>query len=333
MTHYDVFNGDADGLCSLHQLRLAKPLDSILVTGLKRDISLLHRVAAQKGDTVTVLDVSAAANHVDLVRLLEQGVLVEYWDHHHAGTLPTHPNLKTHIDLSADTCTGIIVDGTLGGRFRAWAVVAAFGDNMEIPARRLAASLQLSERAVEQLRELGQLLCYSAYGDDESDLIVSALALYEQMREFTDPFRFLAEAHVLERIRSQRDDDLDKAAALRPDFELPGATVFTLPEGAWSRRVRGELANLLANRSPCMAHAVLTPKGAEHYCVSIRAPLASPEGADLICRRFPTGGGRRAAAGINDLLRSDVPRLLEVLEQAYPSPAPTITRSPNDDSA
>src|SRR5437763_1187678 len=25
MTHYDVFNGDADGLCSLHQLRLEDP--------------------------------------------------------------------------------------------------------------------------------------------------------------------------------------------------------------------------------------------------------------------------------------------------------------------
>lgn len=31
MTHYDVFNGDADGLCALHQLRLADPVDAVLV--------------------------------------------------------------------------------------------------------------------------------------------------------------------------------------------------------------------------------------------------------------------------------------------------------------
>ena len=38
----DVFNGDADGLCALHQLRLAEPLaDAQLVTGVKRDIALL----------------------------------------------------------------------------------------------------------------------------------------------------------------------------------------------------------------------------------------------------------------------------------------------------
>jgi hypothetical protein len=36
MRYHDVFNGDADGICALHQLRLADPLDSILVTGLNR---------------------------------------------------------------------------------------------------------------------------------------------------------------------------------------------------------------------------------------------------------------------------------------------------------
>ena len=35
MRYFDVFNGDADGICALHQLRLADPLDSTLVTGLK----------------------------------------------------------------------------------------------------------------------------------------------------------------------------------------------------------------------------------------------------------------------------------------------------------
>ena len=33
MKFYDVFNGDADGLCALHQLRLAEPRDAVLVTG------------------------------------------------------------------------------------------------------------------------------------------------------------------------------------------------------------------------------------------------------------------------------------------------------------
>ena len=58
MAHIDVFNGDADGICSLIQLRRHDPVASELVTGVKRDLSLLKRVNASVGDTVTVLDIA-----------------------------------------------------------------------------------------------------------------------------------------------------------------------------------------------------------------------------------------------------------------------------------
>ena len=114
MTHFDVFNGDADGICALHQLRLATPLDSVLVSGVKRDIALLQRVAAQDGDAVTVLDISAAVNRSALVALLDRGVRVEYFDHHFAGDLPLHAHLSTLIDLSPRVCTAMLVDRHLG---------------------------------------------------------------------------------------------------------------------------------------------------------------------------------------------------------------------------
>ncbi|HBQ39206.1 MAG TPA: acetyltransferase, partial [Halieaceae bacterium] len=60
--NYDVFNGDADGLCALVQLRRAEPLDAVLVTGVKRDIALLQQVEAGPGDRVTVLDISLDKN-------------------------------------------------------------------------------------------------------------------------------------------------------------------------------------------------------------------------------------------------------------------------------
>ena len=44
MTDYDVFNGDADGICSLVQLRQIEPRDAVLITGIKRDITLLSQV-------------------------------------------------------------------------------------------------------------------------------------------------------------------------------------------------------------------------------------------------------------------------------------------------
>ncbi len=54
----DVFNGDADGICALIQLRLAKPVEAKLITGVKRDIQLLEQVMVQAHDSVTVLDIS-----------------------------------------------------------------------------------------------------------------------------------------------------------------------------------------------------------------------------------------------------------------------------------
>ena len=78
MNQYYVFNGDADGLCALHQLRLADPSTAGLITGVKRDIKLLDRVEANAGDRVTVLDISLDSNRKGLMRLLEMGVTVSY---------------------------------------------------------------------------------------------------------------------------------------------------------------------------------------------------------------------------------------------------------------
>ena len=89
MTDYDIFNGDADGICALLQLRLAEPRDAQLVTGVKRDINLLKRVDTAPGDRVTVLDISMDKNRDDLRRVLSSGAEVFYVDHHFAGEV--HP--------------------------------------------------------------------------------------------------------------------------------------------------------------------------------------------------------------------------------------------------
>ena len=60
--HFDVFNGDADGICALLQLRQTFPCDSKLVTGVKREIDLLRHVSVNDGDTVSVLDISLDKN-------------------------------------------------------------------------------------------------------------------------------------------------------------------------------------------------------------------------------------------------------------------------------
>jgi len=100
MTCHDVFNGDADGLCALHQLRLAAPRNCNLVTGPKRDVHLPARVDAGEGNGVTVLDISLDVNRAALDVLLARGVHVTWFDHHYADPVPVHPRLAATIDAA-----------------------------------------------------------------------------------------------------------------------------------------------------------------------------------------------------------------------------------------
>lgn len=318
MAHFDVFNGDADGLCALHQLRLVNPIDATLVTGVKRDIALLERVSAGTGDSVTVLDVSIDVNRPALLALLKRGVSIQYFDHHGSGEVPAHPGLQAFIDTAPNTCTGILVDRWLGGAQRIWACVAAFGDNFAQTARMLAAPLALPTERLNALQELGECLNYNAYGETEADLIIHPAALYVILRRHADPFTFIEDASVYQQIREARRNDLDLARQVSPEIDHRRGKVVLLPDTAWSRRIRGAFGNVLATETPAQAHAILTTNAHGGYTVSVRAPLAMMCGADQLCQRFVSGGGRPAAAGINHLPKEKLPEFLDAFAQAFP---------------
>ena len=317
MTRYDVFNGDADGICSLLQLRLAAPADTVLVTGVKRDIALLDRVAARGGDAVTVLDISLAVNRPALLRLLAAGVSVQYFDHHYAGDVPVHPALDAHVDAAPGICTGMLVDRYLGGRHRVWAVVAAFGDNLVAAAHALAEPLALPEARLASLRDLADGLTYNAYSDDPADAIVPPDELYRTLLRAADPLAFVDADPAFATIDEARRRDTALARETRPALTLPTARIFILPDEPWTRRVRGIFGNEIANASPDLAHAVLTPNASGGYTVSVRAPRARPTGADALCRHFPGGGGRAAAAGIDHLPKERFHEFVEGLAEAF----------------
>lgn len=318
MTSYDIFNGDADGVCALHQLRLAEPREAVLVTGVKRDLRLVEKVDAQSGDVLTVLDISMQENAEALLRLLARGARCQYFDHHYPGDIPSHPNLHAVIDTSPDVCTSLLVDRHLGGCLRPWAVVAAFGDNLDETARTAAAPLHLAAERIDQLAELGRLLNYNGYGEQIDDLVFPPATLYRIVSRHRDPFTFIEEEPAFGMLRQSQADDVARAAVLRPFAETAGGAVYVLPDAAWSRRLSGTVANDLARADRERAHAVLvTRRGGGAYTVSVRAPRARPTGADALCRRFPTGGGRSAAAGINLLTESDLDRFVAEFQRAF----------------
>lgn len=315
--NYDIFNGDADGICALIQLRLAQPLESTLVTGVKRDINLLAQVDAAAGDKLTVLDVSMDKNRAGLEKALANEAGVFYVDHHFAGDIPDHPNLTALINEAPDVCTAVLVNGHLEGQYIEWAVTGAFGDNLRETAHKLGRVKGMSTADQSSLEELGIYINYNGYGPAIEDLHFSPEALYRTLYQAADPLAFVRESADFTKLREGYREDMSLAAGLQPLHSRDSTAVFVLPNEPWARRVSGVYSNDLATGNPNRGHAVLTEKSSGNYLVSVRAPLSNKQGAAELCMKFPTGGGRAAAAGINDLPADMLDSFVQEFEDAY----------------
>ena len=319
MTNYDIFNGDADGICALLQLRLAEPREAQLVTGVKRDINLLKRVEAESGDRLTVLDISMDKNRDDLHRVLNAGAEVFYVDHHFAGEVPVSASLKSMINEAPDVCTSLLINHYLRGAYLAWGLVGTFGDNLNKTAQGMAKNLDLSAEQLLQLENLGIYINYNGYGSDIADLHFAPADLYRLAAEYANPLDFIEDgSEYFQRLETGYHQDLSSARAVQALAADSAIAVYELPDAPWARRVSGVYSNDLTNQNPDRAHAVLTAKSNGHYLVSVRAPLNNKQGASALCRQFPTGGAREAAAGINDLPADMLESFINALRQAYP---------------
>lgn len=320
MNAIDVFNGDADGICALQQLRLHQPRPGArLVTGVKRDQALLARVVGTTASRITVLDIALDRNRGPLEQLLADDNRIFYADHHYSGPIPTSPSLEAHIDPAPQTCTALIIDRLLGGAHRPWALVGAFGDNLDEVARDQAQALGLGAEEIECLRQTGQLLNYNGYGQTIADLWIHPAELFGEVQRCGDPFSLYRDSPLLAQLRRGYDQDLAKAAQMRPYRCFAGGRVFCPPPEPWANRVVGVWANQLAREQPDLAHAVVLVNPDHSLMVSLRAPLTSRQGADALCRQFATGGGRAAAAGINRLPAAELERFIALFARSFSS--------------
>ena len=315
----DVFNGDADGICALVQLRLANPIQARLITGVKRNIQLLEHVAVHAQDSVTVLDISLQKNRSALDRILKQGATVFYIDHHETGEIPNHARLQTLIDTSADTCTSLLMDQYLGGKFSVWAVTAAFGDNLINSAEKLAHRLSLSLSQLNQLKGLGVCLNYNGCGSVVNDLHFSPDVLYQELVTYKSPFDYMAaNSSSYQQLLARYSEDIAKAQAIKEEYCTSTIAIYRLPDEAWARRISGVFSNEMANKMPIRAHAIISYNADGGYQISVRAPLVKKTGADELCSLFSTGGGRKGAAGINHLPYDKLPLFIKEFEKKYP---------------
>jgi len=164
---------------------------------------------------------------------------------------------------------------------------------------------------------LGTLLNYNGYGSSLEDLFFPPAELYKRVKPYADPLAFINEDDAYEKLATGYKDDMDRALSTEPHSADDSTAVFIFPEEAFARRVSGVFANDLAQQNPARAHAMLSTLPGNGFLVSVRAPLNNKTGADELCRQFETGGGRKAAAGINFLPADDLDRFTNAFKAQF----------------
>lgn len=321
--YIDVFNGDADGIFSLIQLRKSYPITTydkqILITGVKRDIALVSQIDNNLANDskITVLDVSFDKNHKDVNRVLEHCQSLFYCDHHKADKLFEHKNLVTVINTEPTVCTGLLINNMLNDENILWAVAAIYGDGLDSVASGYVERLGLTQTQCNQLKELGVLVNYNGYGNSVTDLYFDPADLYQRLVNYDNPFEVVADSESPYQLLKQGyDADIAKAKTSEQLVDSDIIAVI-LEDAPWARRISGTYGNQLAATNSDKPVVIVTDNPHGSYSISLRAPKSNPYGASTICSQFNTGGGREGAAGINELPKSDLAKFIEVVRNYY----------------
>lgn len=322
MADFDLFNGDGDGIFSLLQLRQTNPRpDAELVTGVKRDIKLFPRIKdrVRKGDRIVALDISMKKNTEALQHVLDRGASVFYCDHHQTGAIPQSDNLTVITSDAKVTCTAHLINRHLEGAKAAWAVCGAFGDNFGDLARRIADDHDV-KYSLNGLRELGELVNYNAYGLTLDDLHFHPSDLYCLLLNYSGPETFLEDQHpALATLKEGYEADWEIAQSAHEIDLSDAGQILGLPGVPASNRIGGLFGNALVEEEPEQAFAILTELNTDDpsYRVSIRAPRTRGSGSAAELAARYGGGGRPAAAGIDDLAEKDLPSFIDAFRKAF----------------
>ena len=315
MKYYDFFNGDADGIISLHQFRLQFPRKSELFTGVKRDVKLLRHAVDIKNATLTVFDISLLSNSDYIDGILKNNNKVSWFDHHEPGDTNLGDNFSIRVDAEPNCCTNILVDKYIDGLHRPWTICGAYGDNLHEQAEKLNPCF--SEMAMLQLKEIGETLNYNGYGNKESDLTVHPKDVYLDIQKYRSPFQYRKLSEIYNKINTQMKSDEEELNSSEILYTSETGNVILLPDTKASIRYSGIYSNKQTTDNPNKAFAILTNINEDTYRISIRSPKNNPVGASKLALSFQTGGGREKAAGINELPKTELKIFIEKFEETY----------------
>ena len=268
-----------------------------------------HRAARARerrapGDACTVLDVSLDVNRAGAAGAARRPASpVRYFDHHFAGEVPAHPRLEAHLDLEPQRLHQPARRplprraGSAAGR---WSGRSATAWSRRRARWRAAAGL--APAAAERLQELGVAINYNAYGETIADLHVAARRAGRgdgALRRSAGLRRALADLPAPRRGVPRGHGAGAPARARAPGRGRGRVRAARRGLGAARQRHAGQRPRQGPRRAAPSPSSRRRPEGG--YLVSVRVPRESSVSAEAFCRTFPTGGGRRTAAGINHL--------------------------------
>ena len=312
---YDLFNGDADGIISVHQYRMFKPKKTNLVSGIKRDVTLLRHCDSIKNTKINVFDISVLSNEEYIDSILKKNNKIIWYDHHETGGRVSADNIKISVDTDPNTCTNIIVDKTLGGIYRPWTICGAFGDNLHDKANEL--NISFNEEQMKIFQEVGETLNYNGYGLKIEDLNAHPKDVLLDLMNYESPFEYHSKSELFNKIKNQMKLDREKLESSEVLYRSHAGEVLLLPPGQEATRYSGIFSNKKSTDNPDLAFAIITHGNNNTYRVSIRSPQNNPFGASELALRFPSGGGREKAAGINELKKVDLKKFIYNFCQVY----------------
>jgi hypothetical protein len=181
----------------------------------------------------------------------------------------------------------------------------------------LAKTFRLSEQQIGSLRQLGELFNYNGYGLAFEDLLFHPQELYEAIEPYSDPFEYLENSLQVGTLQATYQADI-ALAMQEKELGKPGKNrIYHLPDAPWARRIVGVFSNIRARERTSAAHAIITENQDGSLRISVRAPIEDQRHADTLCKLYPSGGGRAAAAGINSLPKDMLDHFLRTFHSFY----------------
>ncbi len=327
--NYGFFNGDADGIISMYLFNWYSGREmNEYYTGIKRDVELLRHAKDIESSNLFVFDVSMLSNEKYLKPLIDQDNTIRWYDHH---KLPDDENIRNSILYKVSTdpkhCTAMMVEeyfssSTMIAGLRSWVICAAYGDNLHTTVQELNEDMHPSftQPTLDIYKEVGETLNYNGYGNQESDLTVHPKEVFLDMCKYDNPKTYHAESEIFKKINTQMKQDaslLESSSETVHESEI--GSIIILPEGSASIRYSGIYSNLLSMNNKSKAFAIMTVYDENNYKISIRAPQDNPVGACDLALKFPTGGGREKAAGVNQLPCDQVDAFVEEFVKNFTS--------------